>query len=263
MSEAELWSRGERGMDARGWVLRSGIALAVLPGAILYPLVLAGRVDPRFASHVMALLVFSGFLALVSAPFLPRRERCSRAEQLADLLYVWTIASTCAQLGWELPFVLLSPWLDGATAGDRWAWLWWAYGIADSRYLIADSFVVCMEGVTSIAGAPLEIYTLLLFRRGRIKSAAALSLLVNGTQFYGAALYFGIELHAGLVHINTGHPVDLWVKFVGLNLLWLVLPAVAMVCALRVLSSGASDAELGRRLGAQFAPGEPAPLPVR
>jgi len=236
------------------WVLRLGALSATLSGVVCFLGVLAGVFDPHRASYAMALCVFFGLLAVLASPFLPRAGGPrARAVQVAELLWIWTIASTCAQLGWEAPFVALSHWLDGVTAADTWAWLFWAYGVADSRYIIADPFIVCMEGVTAYVGGPAEIWTLVLFRRGQLQRAARWGLVIAATQLYGTLLYFGIEALDGFAHINIGHPVDLWVKFLGLNALWIVLPALSMWACLHVLRTGAPEG-----LRRQTAPGIPA-----
>ncbi|MCB9663763.1 MAG: hypothetical protein H6732_06605 [Alphaproteobacteria bacterium] len=225
-------------MSGRDLLVRGGALLAAVPGPVLWGCVAAGLVDPYTASYVMVVGVVVGFFCVLAGPWagLGEGRDGSREARLLDMLVLWTIMSTCAQLGWELPFALLSSWLVGVTEHDTWAWLWWAYGIADSRYVIADPFVVVMEGFTSMVGGPLEVWTILLVRRGNLRKAALVGLCVAATQWYGTVLYFGIELFEGLVHVNTANPFDFWLKFLVLNALWLVMPLVQGFAAVTVLT---------------------------
>jgi hypothetical protein len=211
-------------------------ALAVLPPLVALALVSRGGADPYAAGDVVALCIFAGVVGVLATPFLPAADRApTRRERVLQLVVVWTWASTIAQLGWELPFVVLSRWLRGAGPGDHALFLWWTYGVADARYLLADPFVVFMEGVTALVGAPLEILALALYYRGRLRAAALVAVIVAVTQLYGTVLYFGTEALAGFVHIDWANPVNLWVKFIGLNALWLVMPAVVLLVGVRTL----------------------------
>jgi cholestenol delta-isomerase len=190
----------------------------------------------------MAVCVTVGLYAVVAAPFLPNGERPKdRTSRLLDLLLVWTTASAVAQLCWELPFAVLHRWLDGATAADRWAWLWWAYGVADSRYVIADPFVVCMEGFTAAVGGPIELWCIVQMSKGRYREAALATILVGATQWYGTVLYFGIEAFTGFAHVNTASFLDWGLKFFALNALWLVLPIAQVSTAIRQLRAPAAE----------------------
>lgn len=201
-------------------------------------MVAAEAIDPFIASYIMVVGVVLGFLLIIGAPWLHAGDRHDGSKQarMLDMLVLWTICSTCAQLGWELPFALMSQQLVGVTEHDTWAWLFWAYGIADSRYIIADPFVVVMEGFTSAVGGPLEVWTLLLVHRRELKKAALVGLCIAATQWYGTVLYFGIEVFEGLVHINTGNFFDFWLKFLVLNGLWMVMPLLQISASIGVLT---------------------------
>lgn len=231
-------------MSTRDLVVRTGAALAAIPGPVLWGLVIAGAVDPFLASYVMVVGVCVGFVMVLVGPWLDTGQPTTPQERMLDMLLLWTICSTCAQLGWELPFSLLSGWLVGVTEHDTWAWLFWAYGVADARYLIADPFTVVMEGFTSMVGGPLEIVTIWLMLRRRLREAALLGLGVAVTQWYGCVLYFGIEAYAGFVHVNFSVFWDWALKFAFLNALWLIMPMVQAWAALQVLQERGSEAEL-------------------
>lgn len=234
-------------MSTRDVAVYAGTAMAAVPGPVLWGMVAAGAIDPFLASYIMVVGVCVGFVTLLIGPWLDvgAGRDPSRQARLTDMLILWTMASTCAQLGWELPFSLLSTRLVGVTEHDTWAWLFWAYGIADTRYLIADPFTVVMEGFTSIVGGPLEIVTIVLMTRGRLREAALLGLAIAATQWYGTVLYFGIEAFAGFQHVNFAVFWDWGLKFLFLNALWLVMPLVQGWAALQVLSGRVeADAEV-------------------
>ncbi len=203
-------------------------AIGMLTPMVAFVLVMMGQADPYAASDVAGFGPLLGILGTIAVPFLPLKDRGATPKaRIIDLLLLWTWASVFAQLGWELPFVLLSPWVKGATAADHHFFLFWAYGIADQRYLIADPFTVCMEGVTSIVGGPLQLYMLSCFKRGLWRKAAILGIIVSATQFYGTILFFGIEALEHFRHVGPGL-VNILVKFVGLNAIWLVLPPICV-----------------------------------
>jgi hypothetical protein len=230
-------------MSQRDLLVWSGTFLAAVPGPLMWAGVATGLVNPYTGSYVMVVGVVLGFFLILAGPWAGTGDRHdgSRRARLTDMLVLWTICSTAAQLGWELPFALMSSWLVGVTEHDTWAWLWWAYGVADTRYLIADPFVVVMEGFTSMVGGPLEIWTLLLVSRGQLRKAALVGLCVAATQWYGTVLYFGIELYEGLAHINTANFFDFWLKFLILNALWLVMPLVQVGAAIAVLTGAVEE----------------------
>lgn len=220
-------------MLTRERLLYPSVALASIPGPVLWGMVALGWIAPYPASHLMAVGVLFGLIGVVIAPWLTG-DRPLEA-RMADMLMLWTMASATAQLGWELPYVLLHSWIVGVTEADTWAWMFWAYGVADARYLIGDPFVVVMEGVTALLGGPLELWAVYAWKAGRVRAAVGAMIVIGATQWYGGLLYFGLEIYSGLAHINTAHPIDLWVKFVALNGLWLVMPVFQVMCGLRAL----------------------------
>lgn len=220
-------------MTARDTLVRVGAALACVPGPAAWAGVALGVVDPHVGSYVMVVGVCLGFVLMLAGPWVG--GDATPRQRLTDTLVLWTLMSAGAQLGWELPFSLLHRQLVGVTEHDTWAWLFWAYGVADSRYLIADPFVVVMEGFTSLVGGPIELYTVWLVSKGHLRAAARWAVLVGATQWYGDILYFGVEAFTGFAHINFDVFFDWALKFAFLNGIWLVMPVVQVWAALRVL----------------------------
>jgi hypothetical protein len=199
-------------------------------------LVVAKQLSPQGASAVPGIVAPVALVGFLLIPII--ESRCARRTQpaldgsspllLEKLLLTWTRASLVAQLGWELPFILCSSWLVNVRAGDHWAWLFWTYGAADHRYLDADSFVVAMESVTVLAGGAAQICALRLYGRGNRQGAALLGICIGVTQLYGTVLYFGTEALNRFKDIDVNDPVNLWLKFVLLNAIWLVMPVVSV-----------------------------------
>lgn len=216
-------------------------ALGTLTPVLGFLLVMLGIAEPYLTSNIVAGAILVGMLGAIAVPFLPLRDRgATLREQVLDLLVIWTWASALAQFGWELPFVLLSQTLKGVTANDHWFFLFWSYGVADQRYLIADPFTVCMEAVTSMIGGPLEIYVLYLFKRGRLRTAVYWAVIISATQLYGTVLFFGIEALEGFRHVGQG-AANVWIKFVGLNGVWMVMPVVCLFAYYKGILGGLEE----------------------
>lgn len=215
--------------------------IGLLTPVIGLVLVALGITQPLVTSNVVAAAILFGMLGAIAVPFLPLSDRGrTRREQVLDLLVIWTWASALAQFGWEMPFVLLSQKLKSITADDHWYFLFWSYGVADQRYLIADPFTVCMEAVTSMIGGPLEIYVLYLFKRGRLRTAVFWAVIISATQLYGTVLFFGIEALEGFRHVGQGL-ANIWIKFVGLNGVWAVMPVVCLYAYFKGILGGLDE----------------------
>ncbi len=170
--------------------------------------------DPWLAASVAAIAIFVGIVGIL----LTAKDK---------LVERWCWLSTGAHLGWELPFVVLSHWLKGATEHDKWACLFWAYGTADKRYLSADPGIVGIESLTSFIVAPMVVYVLVLLHRKQTQRAYLFLIVASACQLYGAVLYFLEEAFRGFTSF-TNEPIGLWIKVVGLNGIWLVMPAVML-----------------------------------
>ena len=55
---------------------------------------------------------------------------------------------------------------------------------------------------------------------------------------YGTILSLGSEIFTGFANVNTGSFVDAWLKFLGVNLLWLVFPGLFVYESTRYLLKG-------------------------
>ncbi|XP_050997953.1 LOW QUALITY PROTEIN: 3-beta-hydroxysteroid-Delta(8),Delta(7)-isomerase [Acomys russatus] len=117
--------------------------------------------------------------------------------------------------------------------------LWKEYSKGDSRYIISDNFVVCMETLTAIAWGPVSLWVVIAFLRQQ-PCRFILQLVVSVGQFYGDVLYFATELRDGLQHGEPGHPVYFWFYFVVMNAIWIVVPAILIFDSVKHLTAAQS-----------------------
>lgn len=200
-----------------------------------YALVLGNVVDPTWMGKVASLGFCVGLALLLTAPFLPTLDRApAELDRWIAAARLWTTAALLAAVFWELPFVLLSfgP-IRGATADDHAVWLWWLYGVTDTGYLTANPLNVVMEA-SMVVLVPLEIWILRSYRRQQYSRAAILTIVVAAAQFYALSLYYAIAALNGFSYVTTD-VFDLVVKFVGLNIFWIVGPAVQIWGCSRLL----------------------------
>lgn len=59
-------------------------------------------------------------------------------------------------------------------------------------------------------------------------------------QIYGDVLYFLTELRDGFQHGELGHPVYFWFYFVVMNGIWLVVPGILVLDAIKHLTNAQS-----------------------
>ncbi len=204
--------------------------------AVCWVLILVGVLPPTptdvYVSAVVLPVLFFPFFAFWDNP----GESRTRLEKLSEFGFLWLLISGVTQTTWELPwfFVDTTGHLNGVTAADRWAWLWWAYGGADTRYITSNPTIAGLEFMAGFSGL-LELYGWYLYRFGttarhRIAGCwIALCVCVGLTYLTGS--FFVSEWHVGWAHIQQG-AMGFWLKFVGLNLPWLVAPIFCIPAAI-------------------------------
>ncbi|NP_001166416.1 3-beta-hydroxysteroid-Delta(8),Delta(7)-isomerase [Cavia porcellus] len=103
--------------------------------------------------------------------------------------------------------------------------LWKEYAKGDSRYIIEDNFIICMESITVVLWGPLSLWAVIAFLRQH-PSRYVLQFVISLGQIYGDLLYFLTEYRDGFQHGEMGHPIYFWFYFFFMNVLWLVIPGV-------------------------------------
>ncbi len=208
-------------------------ALVCVPGALA--LIILFKADPVTSSNIASTILIISLLALLLSPWFYSKEgNRTRAEKLITICSIWLLISGIAHVTWELSWCFVHPYLHNVTEKDKWAWIWWAYGVADHRYLISDSATVILEWVTATIGGPLTLYAFYLLKKNYRK--AGLCILVTSLMdLYGAVVFFGTEVLNGFPNIDTEHFVNFWIKFWGLNSLWVFFSIFCIYVAISLL----------------------------
>jgi hypothetical protein len=161
-----------------------------------------------------------------------RGEQRSRLQLAAELTLIYVPLTAGSQLTYELPFLLGHPFnLWTTTADPGWRWLWWQYGLADTRYRSDDPWIFGLEFGAVLVGIMLVIVWLRLLRKdlpdeSRIKS---LWLMFFGITelLTGTVVYYMSEIRAGFDDIGQG-AYGLWFKLVGENVPYMILPVFVL-----------------------------------
>lgn len=153
-------------------------------------------------------------------------------EKANEFMLIWFPITASSEIFWE------SSWLLGDLLGlmdltehDRWGWLWWLYGVADTRYLTSDPAVFGVETFVVLGGITLLVqwWRLLTAKDDTVRRINALWLscfaLVNMLTAFG--IYYVAAARVAFDNIEQG----VWgfvAKFVFMNSPWLVAPLVSL-----------------------------------
>jgi hypothetical protein len=159
-------------------------------------------------------------------------ENRTTLEKVNEFMIVWFPITAASQIFWELP------WLIGDAFGkmnltdaDHWRFVWYFYGVADTRYLHSDPGLFGMETVAVIGGIILIIQSPRLLTAGHnvAKRINALwwAFFAMSLMLAVITIYYVAETRAGYVNIEQGS----WgfgLKFIFMNIPWAVAPAVSL-----------------------------------
>lgn len=205
-----------------------GLAMALVMLGILPP-----QPTDVWSSWIVLGVLFVPFAAFWDNPGeIPR----SKLEKMSEFGFIWLFISGVTQCVWELPWFILdfTGHLHNVTAEDTWAWMWWVYGGADTRYITSNPTIAGIEFMAGFSG-PLEVYGWWLYVYGKTAKQKiagcwwALTIGVGLTYLTGA--FFVAEWHVDWINIKQG-ATGFWLKFVGLNLPWLIAPIVCIPAAI-------------------------------
>ena len=118
-----------------------------------------------------------------------------------------------------------------------WTYMWSPILLGgDARYLNGDPLIVVLEWIAFFVGL-FEAYAMVqFFRNGKRFTSTQLSFIMGGmiVEVTLPAVYFGVEIANNLQSMTS--PVEMWIKFVVLNLLWCTMPFVTYFWGVRRLA---------------------------
>ncbi|MCG5434234.1 emopamil-binding protein [Mycobacterium sp. MYCO198283] len=208
------------------WVSASFLVVVVGVGTGLFP--------PTFTTDVVGNLLFGIPVILVPLVLLwdapgEHRTRLDRARELTLFYLPYTAGS---QIGYELIFLVghgFNLWTP--TDDPGWKWLWWQYGLADTRYTNDNNWIFGLETVGVLTGILLFAVWTRLVRRDQALEARIRTLWLA---FTGVAIltssttvYYVSEVRSGFGDIEQG-AFGFWFKFIGENVPYMVLPPLVL-----------------------------------
>jgi cholestenol delta-isomerase len=103
---------------------------------------------------------------------------------------------------------------------------WKEYTLSDSRYLISDPFMLCVEAITVAVWGPL-CWAIVAAIAARSPLRHPLQIVMCVGHLYGVALYYSTSLTeramTGTMHSRPEF-LYFWVYYVGFNAPWVVVP---------------------------------------
>ncbi|WP_436794173.1 EXPERA domain-containing protein [Actinospongicola halichondriae] len=227
--------------------------MAVLALVVVLALTLPAGAVARFGfdtdrgvtADVTSVIFFVLILGLLSTPWWTGPTR-SLAARVQSMCFVWFGITYTTHLSWELGWLALHDRIVDSP-DSAWAYLWWMYiDGGDGRYATSDPTLVTME-LLSVTNGIIGMTGLWLWWRSRGRApAATLAFMATAVvHLYSTVVYFGSEILDGYPNVDTGSFVDLWIKFLLLNGLWLVVPWVVLAWGRRTL-----DLQYRRTIGA-------------
>lgn len=250
-----------RGTTGRRWYLyRLGFLCGVLLTFIAWSLILLGVIPPTPTDDIISAVVLVGICTPFVAFWDNPGETRTVKDRLVEFGFLWLLMSGLAQTLWELPWWLLD--VTGAVhhigPDDTWLWPWWAYGVADTRYLTSNPTIAGVELCAGFAG-PFELYAFYLYKTGKRIAANWWAVLLGTGLAWGGAIFFYAEIHEGFVNIGDG-AYGFWVKWFGLNIPWIISPVFFIPAAILDLRALYEDRGAQRaRLAALPATMQPEP----
>jgi hypothetical protein len=213
------------------------LAVAVWTTAVFLGMTIGvelGVIAPTFTSDVVANLLFGVPVILVPLVMLwdaPGENR-SRLDRAAELTLFYLPYTAFSQIGYELMFLIGHPlgWWK-PTSDPGWKWLWWQYGLADTRYASGNPWTFGIEIVGVTTGVIVIAMWIRLIQpdlpaESRIRclwvAFAGCAVLMSST-----AVYFLSEVGAGFNDIGQD-AFGLWFKFIGENIPFIVLPPLVL-----------------------------------
>ena len=238
-TDDEQASPPRRGLSSLQKSLFGVLAFFFVIHVVFWYLEFHGGVSHVVASTTLVVFVVGCFVTALALPWLPlpgQRDR-TKSERLGAMVIVWVFIALIPRFIWELPWLLFFDQIRaGVENGALWTYMWSPILLGgDARYLNGDPLVVVLEWIAFFIGL-FEAYAMVqFFRNGKRFTSTQLSFIMGGmiVEVTLPAVYFGVEIANNLQSMTS--PVEMWIKFVVLNLLWCTMPLVTYFWGVRRL----------------------------
>ena len=197
-------------------------------------------VDKVTSSNVFVTISTTAIVTVLLLPWfnLKGQENFDHEQRMEKMAASWLVVLVVAHLTWEMPWVLFHTYLMGNEGkGQLWSYLWWIYADGgDTRYIHPDGTLLAFETAASFMGITAAVLAYLRKKAGRFTDSQLVAVIaLMACEFYPTVLYLLSEVYEGMPHVDG--PINLVVKFIYGNILWLVVPWIVFLWARRVLLS--------------------------
>ncbi|KAI0166430.1 3-beta-hydroxysteroid-Delta(8),Delta(7)-isomerase [Xylariaceae sp. FL1272] len=227
---------------------------SLLGGTPLHPYYPLGVAIPKYIANdlstqeILAIFTTACIAVLTPTLFLARRKRPDLSkDELATVLWFVLCGSIHSCLEGYFAFNAR------AIAGQDTvlAQLWKEYSYSDSRYLTADTFVVCMEAITAVFWGPLS-FLCAWFIVSDHPLRHPLQSIISLGQLYGDVLYYATCTFE-FVRWGTEYSRPELRYFIGyyvfLNAFWIVIPFALLVASTKEIGRAFAALKRARRNG--------------
>jgi hypothetical protein len=197
-------------------------------------------VDGGISSNVFVTISTTSIVIALLLPWfnLKGQENLDHEQRMERMAASWLVVLGMAHLIWEMPWVLFHTYLmSDEGKGQLWSYLWWIYADGgDTRYIHPDGNLLAFETAASFMGVTAVVLAFLRKKAGRFTDSQLVAVIaLMACEFYPTVLYLLSEVYEGMPHVNG--TVNLVVKFIYGNILWLVVPWIVFLWGRRVLLS--------------------------
>ncbi|KAL4941769.1 hypothetical protein BDV06DRAFT_175995 [Aspergillus oleicola] len=161
------------------------------------------------------------------------RPNLNKADRIAIL---WFVLSGTLHCFFEGYFMLNHDRM--ASAQDFFGQLWKEYALSDSRYMAADTLVLCMETITVLLWGPLCFAVAYLILTSH-SLRHPLQIIICMAHLYGDVLYYATSLYDDYVHERPycrPEPFYFWVYYFLMNFIWIVIPSIYLYQSIKTIS---------------------------
>jgi hypothetical protein len=214
------------------------LAVSVITPAVCMALRLTDTVDPLLLSDIALPASLACWILALLTPVLSG-DGAGHESRMTAFILAWSAIAIFFPLSWDLPWAIFHDWVSGATAQDAAKWYFWAYANADTRFLRSDHTMIIVEYGSGVIGF-IEILFFSLFWRNKLNQAIRVFIAAGSFQFYGCTVFFLSQAFHDFSSIRPG--LVSYVKFFGLNGMWMIVPALAGLTLTRLARNHDFDA---------------------